>query len=63
MNTTDPIYFYCSVGPHCANGMVGIVNPSAANTVTAFKAGAKGKTSARPTTPFGGEYGAPLPAS
>jgi plastocyanin len=27
INSTDPLYFYCSVGRHCGVGMVGIINP------------------------------------
>jgi hypothetical protein len=59
VNSTDPIYYYCSVGAHCANGMVAAVNPSEENTVAAFKAAAKGKTSVRPVGIFGGEFGDP----
>lgn len=25
---TQPIYFYCSIGRHCSNGMVGAINPA-----------------------------------
>lgn len=27
VNGTDPIWYYCSAGRHCQNGMVGVVNP------------------------------------
>jgi len=27
-DTTQPMWFYCSVGRHCQSGMVGVVNPS-----------------------------------
>jgi len=59
VNTTDPIYYYCSVGAHCPNGMVAGVNLSANQTVAALKQAAKGKTASRPATVFGGEFGAP----
>jgi len=26
-DTTQPIWYYCSVGRHCQSGMVGVVNP------------------------------------
>ncbi|KAL1859668.1 hypothetical protein VTK73DRAFT_7518 [Phialemonium thermophilum] len=57
VNTTDPIFFYCSVGAHCANGMVGAVNPTDDQTVAAYAAAAKGKTASRPTDTFGGVTG------
>jgi len=28
ITSTDPLYFYCSQGHHCQEGMVGIINPS-----------------------------------
>ncbi len=56
VNATDPVYYYCSVGAHCANGMVAAVNPAADKTVAAYKAASKGKTSKRPTAaPYGGQ--------
>jgi len=27
VNDTNPIWFYCSQGNHCQNGMVGVINP------------------------------------
>jgi plastocyanin len=27
VNSTDPIWFYCSVQGHCQGGMVGVINP------------------------------------
>lgn len=27
VNNTDPIWFYCSQGSHCQDGMVGVINP------------------------------------
>jgi plastocyanin len=26
-NATQPIWFYCTQGKHCQNGMVGVINP------------------------------------
>ncbi|EKG17884.1 hypothetical protein MPH_04833 [Macrophomina phaseolina MS6] len=43
VNNTDPIWFYCSQGKHCQNGMVGVVNPPANNrsrTLAAYAAAA-----------------------
>jgi len=58
VNSTDPIYYYCSVGMHCANGMVAAVNPATDKTVASFKTASKGKTSKRPTgAPYGGTFG------
>lgn len=57
VNTTEPLFYYCSVGAHCPNGMVAAVNPTADLTVAAYKAAAKGKTATRPTGVFGGEFG------
>ncbi|KAK5657610.1 hypothetical protein OQA88_3189 [Cercophora sp. LCS_1] len=56
VNTTAPLYYYCSVGAHCANGMVAAINPSADKTVTGLKTAAKGKTSAKPGGVYGGVY-------
>ncbi|OAA60356.1 extracellular serine-rich protein [Niveomyces insectorum RCEF 264] len=56
VNDTNPIYYYCSVGAHCANGMVAVVNPTADDTAAAFKAAAKSATAVRPVgAPYGGE--------
>ncbi|MDV3160326.1 MAG: cupredoxin domain-containing protein, partial [Sweet potato little leaf phytoplasma] len=27
VNNTNPIWYYCSQGKHCQNGMVGVINP------------------------------------
>ncbi len=56
INDTQPIYYYCSVGAHCPNGMVAAINPAVDKTVAAFKAAAKGKAATRPVgAPYGGE--------
>jgi len=55
VTTTDPIYYYCSVGQHCSNGMVAAINPAADKTVAALKTAAKGKAAKVPVgAPFGG---------
>jgi hypothetical protein len=42
---TDPLWFYCRVGQHCANGMVFSVNPTAEKTHEMFLANAQGSGS------------------
>ncbi|KAK0716349.1 Cupredoxin [Lasiosphaeris hirsuta] len=56
VNTTEPLYYYCSVGAHCANGMVAAINPAADKTVTALKTSAKGKTAVKPSGVYGGKF-------
>ncbi|KNG48202.1 hypothetical protein DDE82_007128 [Stemphylium lycopersici] len=38
-NASAPIWFYCTQGMHCQNGMVGVINPpsTGAKTLDAFK--------------------------
>jgi len=58
VNNTTPIWFYCSQASHCQSGMVGVINPPAANasrTITSFAALAKNATSN--LSPNGGEVG------
>lgn len=57
VNSTDPMYYFCSVGAHCAKGMVAAINPAADKTVAAYKAASKGKTSKRPASVYGGVMG------
>ncbi|KAI4247250.1 MAG: hypothetical protein L6R40_001593 [Gallowayella cf. fulva] len=41
VNDTKPIWYYCSQGKHCQDGMVGVINPPAANksrTIESFTA-------------------------
>jgi plastocyanin len=42
-NASAPIWFYCSQGKHCQNGMVGVINApqSGDKTIDAFKTAAK----------------------
>lgn len=37
----DAIWFYCSLSGHCQEGMVGVVNPPANDTISQFIAAAK----------------------
>ncbi|KAL6881365.1 hypothetical protein J3F83DRAFT_765565 [Trichoderma novae-zelandiae] len=57
VNGTDPIAFYSSQGNECASGMVGIINPSANQTLADYKK--RASALARSVTPgrtaFGGE--------
>jgi len=45
VNSTKPIWFYCSQAKHCQNGMVGVINPTAAKNLTDFMARAALATS------------------
>ncbi|KAL8933605.1 MAG: hypothetical protein Q9211_005692 [Gyalolechia sp. 1 TL-2023] len=41
VNDTKPVWYYCSQGKHCQDGMVGVINPPAANqsrTIESFTA-------------------------
>ncbi|KAL8641429.1 MAG: hypothetical protein Q9228_001748 [Teloschistes exilis] len=47
VNDTKPIWYYCSQGDHCQDGMVGVINPPAANksrTIESFTSLAKQAT-------------------
>ncbi|KAL8686089.1 MAG: hypothetical protein Q9218_007356 [Villophora microphyllina] len=47
VNDTKPIWYYCSQGKHCQAGMVGVINPPAANksrTIESFTSLAKQAT-------------------
>lgn len=47
VNDTKPIWYYCSQGDHCQDGMVGVINPPAANqsrTIESFTSLAKKAT-------------------
>ncbi|RFU33056.1 hypothetical protein B7463_g3296, partial [Scytalidium lignicola] len=54
VTTTDPIWYYCSVGKHCPAGMVGVINPPADLTVDDYKDAAKNATVVSPATVQGG---------
>lgn len=58
INSTDPIFFYCAqtILEHCKNGMSGVINPSSAQTLTAYRNSAKSVTTAtHPADVFGGK--------
>lgn len=55
-NASAPIWFYCTQGQHCQNGMVGVINPpaSGARTLDAFKnASAEADRNVSPTVVAG----------
>ncbi|KAF1834891.1 Cupredoxin, partial [Decorospora gaudefroyi] len=56
MNASAPIWFYCTQGMHCQNGMVGVINPpeSDEKTLDAFKnAAADADMNVTPTSTAG----------
>ncbi|KAM0283104.1 hypothetical protein ACHAQH_002707 [Verticillium albo-atrum] len=59
VNHTNPMFFYCSQGQHCATGMVGVVNPTDNQTLMAYAQNAVGWTSFSPfaSEAFGSEFG------
>lgn len=55
-NASAPIWFYCTQGKHCQNGMVGVINPPASGprTLAAFKnASAEADNNVSPTSEAG----------
>jgi len=55
-----PIWYYCATGPHCQNGMVGVINPpkdNAERTIENYRAAAAGTTTEVPDEEKGGEDG------
>lgn len=47
VNSTDPIWIYCSQGRHCEGGMSMVVNqPSGSNSLAAYQAAARSVTAA-----------------
>ncbi|TWU74622.1 hypothetical protein ED733_002106 [Metarhizium rileyi] len=55
VNDTDPMAFYCTVGSHCQNGMVGVVNPSSTDSLDKVKSTAKSASvNKAPPAMFGG---------
>ncbi|KAJ4390286.1 hypothetical protein N0V85_007373 [Neurospora sp. IMI 360204] len=55
VNSTTPLWFYCSQGKHCQAGMVGAVNAKTTDDFDKFKTAAKAATSN--VTPAGGVFG------
>ncbi|PNY24420.1 Uncharacterized protein TCAP_05629 [Tolypocladium capitatum] len=56
VNSTDPIFYYCSVGNHCQDGMVGVVNPTSNLTLDKYASSAKSASSnISPDALYGGK--------
>ncbi|KAG5952130.1 hypothetical protein E4U53_001589 [Claviceps sorghi] len=52
---TDPLPFYCTVESHCQAGMVGVVNPSSADSLDKYKKKTQlAEESTSPSATFGG---------
>ncbi|GAM90444.1 hypothetical protein ANO11243_084870 [Dothideomycetidae sp. 11243] len=59
INSTDPIYFYCSVGDHCQSGMGGAINaPSSMSAQDYINAAKNAGSSNEPKSVQGGMFGA-----
>ncbi|KAM5343878.1 hypothetical protein ACJ41O_012415 [Fusarium nematophilum] len=57
INSTDPVFFYCSIEGHCQGGMVGVINQGS-DTLSAFKSAAENtEKSSSPKAAFGGTAG------
>jgi hypothetical protein len=54
VNSTDPIWFYCSLNAHCIAGMVGVVNPPSGQTVSDYVENAAGFRASAPSVLQGG---------
>jgi len=64
INTTDPIFFYCSQSVHCQSGMVGVINPSTTETLNQYKAAAASASSiSAPSNVQGGTLSTPQSTS
>ncbi|KAK9367390.1 Cupredoxin [Lipomyces kononenkoae] len=54
VNSTDPLFFYCPVDSHCQFGMVGVINPTGSESVSAFASAASSvSSSSQPSQPAG----------
>ncbi|KAK6386867.1 uncharacterized protein PV06_07903 [Exophiala oligosperma] len=59
INSTDPLWLYCSASGHCEGGMAMVVNPpNSANTLDAYKSAAQNAQGSSPATVQGGVFGA-----
>ncbi|KIW70170.1 hypothetical protein PV04_02465 [Phialophora macrospora] len=59
VNSTDPLWLYCSATAHCEGGMAMVVNPpSSGNTLDAYKSAASSAQGSSPETVQGGVFGA-----
>ncbi|KAK3312199.1 hypothetical protein B0H66DRAFT_395551 [Apodospora peruviana] len=57
VNSTDPIFFYCTVPGHCPAGMSGVVNPSSAQTLATYQKNSQSANVVAPPAAFGGTLG------
>lgn len=54
IENTDPIFVYCSVGDHCQDGMVAVINEGS-DTLDSYKSAASDASdNVSPDSPFGG---------
>ncbi|KAK7897846.1 hypothetical protein LTR67_004477 [Exophiala xenobiotica] len=59
INSTDPLWLYCSATGHCEGGMAMVVNPpSSDKTLDAYMSAAKNAQGSSPATVQGGVFGA-----
>ncbi|EXJ83558.1 hypothetical protein A1O1_07181 [Capronia coronata CBS 617.96] len=59
VNSTDPLWLYCSAQGHCEGGMALVVNPpNNDKTLDAYKSAAKDAQGSSPSTVQGGVFGA-----
>jgi len=59
INSTDPLWLYCSATGHCEGGMGMVVNPpSSDKTLDAYKSAAQNAQGSSPATVQGGVFGA-----
>ncbi|OAL38934.1 hypothetical protein AYO20_01685 [Fonsecaea nubica] len=64
VNSTDPLWLYCSATGHCEGGMALVVNPpSSGNTLDAYKSAAQNAQGSSPETVQGGIFGAAVASS
>lgn len=56
INSTDPIWYFCSYSHHCQEGMVGVINPpSSGDTLSTYKS--KASSAGSSTNPSGLQNG------
>ncbi|EXJ66389.1 uncharacterized protein A1O5_10541 [Cladophialophora psammophila CBS 110553] len=64
INSTDPLWLYCSATGHCEGGMAMVVNPpSSGNTLSSYKSAAQNAQGSSPETVQGGIFGAAVASS
>ncbi|KAK3323249.1 extracellular serine-rich protein [Cercophora scortea] len=55
VNSTDPIFYYCSIQGHCQSGMSGVINPTSDQTLATYQSNSQSASSSAPPAPFGGQ--------